>query len=243
MQLINKHYPESTFGGYTDIDGTVIFYTRVNAIISQTDTLLDLGCGRGEYKEDNVEFRKNLRIFKGKVKKVIGLDVDIEAKNNPYLDDFLLLERDTWPLEDESVDVIVSDWVLEHVKDPDTYFSEAKRVLKNNGRLCIRTTNKWTYFAIAARLIPNRFHSRVTAFAQGTRKEEDVFPTIYKCNTKRSVKNKMAEFGFESVVYTFESEPRYLSFSRVLYLFGVLHQKFAPQFFKPSIYAFGSISK
>ena len=243
MQLIKKHYPESNYGGYTDIDGTVVFYTRVNAIITSADTLLDLGCGRGEYKEDDVEFRRNLRIFKGKVSKVIGLDVDPEAQKNPYIDDFLLLESNAWPLADESVDVIVSDWVLEHVEDPDTYFSEARRVLKNNGRLCIRTTNKWTYFAIAARLIPNRLHSKVTAFVQGTRKEEDVFPTIYKCNTKRSVKKKMTEFGFDSVVYNFESEPRYLSFSRILYFIGVLHQKFAPQFLKPSIYAFGRISK
>ena len=243
MQLINNYYPESKFGGYTDIDGTVVFYNRVNAILNPTDTLLDLGCGRGEYQDDEVEFRRDLGIFKGKVSRVIGLDVDADAKGNPYVDDFLLMEGDVWPLSDNSVDVIVSDWVLEHVADPDAYFREARRVLRNNGRMCIRTTNKWTYFAIAARLIPNRLHSKVTAFAQGTRKEEDVFPTIYKCNTKRSVKNKMTEFGFDCVVYNFESEPRYLSFSRVLYFFGVLHQKFAPQLLKPTIYAFGNISK
>ena len=243
MQLIKKYYPESTYGGYTDIDGTVVFYTRVNAILNSTDTLLDLGCGRGEYGEDDVEFRKNLRIFKGKVSKVIGIDLDEDARSNPYLDEFLLFQGGTWPIADDSIDIIVSDWVLEHVEDPDTYFSEAKRVLKDNGRLCIRTTNKWTYFAIAARLIPNRLHSKVTAFVQGTRKEEDVFPTTYKCNTKRSVKKKMAGFGFDAVVYNFESEPRYLSFSRILYFFGVFHQKFAPQFFKPTIYAFGRITK
>ena len=73
MQLINNYYPESKFGGYTDIDGTVVFYNRVNAILNPTDTLLDLGCGRGEYQDDEVEFRRDLRIFKGKVSRVIGL--------------------------------------------------------------------------------------------------------------------------------------------------------------------------
>jgi len=30
---IDKHYPESRFGGFSDIDGTVTFYSRVNALL------------------------------------------------------------------------------------------------------------------------------------------------------------------------------------------------------------------
>ena len=243
MSSIQKFYPEFDFGGYTDIDGTVIFYNRVKAIMKPTDVVLDLGCGRGEYQDDDVEFRRELRIFKNKAKSVIGLDVDPGAKENPYLDEFLFLEGDEWPLDDSSVDLIVSDWVLEHVQNPDKYFSEARRVLRDGGRMCIRTTNKWTYFAVAARLIPNKLHSKVTSYVQDARKEEDVFPTVYECNTRRSVKRKMDEYQFDNVVYTFESEPRYLSFSKILYFFGVIHQKYAPGFLKPTILAFGRVSK
>jgi len=51
-------YPESTFGGFTDIDGTIAFFNRVNSLITDSFVSLDIGCGRGEYSEDPIIFRK-----------------------------------------------------------------------------------------------------------------------------------------------------------------------------------------
>jgi hypothetical protein len=83
----------------------------------------------------------------------------------------------------------------------------------------------------------------VTSAVQDRRKEEDVFPTLYKCNSIRKLKNVMKKNGFECVVYGYEAEPSYLSFSTVAYGMGVLHQRFAPAFLKPAIFAFGKIHK
>ena len=41
------YYPESEFGGYTRVDGTVPFFTRVQALARPEMTVLDVGCGRG----------------------------------------------------------------------------------------------------------------------------------------------------------------------------------------------------
>jgi len=71
----------------------------------------------------------------------------------------------------------------------------------------------------------------------------DVFPTVYKCNSIRKLKNIMNKNGIEGVVYGYEAEPSYLSFSKIAYFLGVLHQKFAPGFIKPAIFAFGKIKK
>ena len=120
---------------------------------------------------------------------------------------------------------------------------EIRRVLKNGGFLCIRTTNQWSYIAIAATLIPNKYHSTVTSAVQDGRKEEDVFPTVYKCNSIRKLKNIMKKNSIESLVYTYEAEPSYLSFSKIAYFLGVIHQKFAPGFISPAIFAFGKIKK
>lgn len=76
-------YPESKFGGFTDIDGTVVFNTRVQSLVTPDTVLLDIGCGRGAFREDPVAIRRHLRTFKGKVRTVIGLDVDEAAANNP----------------------------------------------------------------------------------------------------------------------------------------------------------------
>lgn len=84
MNKKEKFYPETRFGGYTDIDGTIIFYNRINSLISPTFVVLDVGCGKGGFSSDPVIFRKNLMILKGKVKKVIGIDIDKNAQINPF---------------------------------------------------------------------------------------------------------------------------------------------------------------
>ena len=243
MNKQEKFYPESKFGGFTDIDGTIAFFNRVNSLLDPSFVILDVGCGRGEYQDDPVIFRKNLRILRGKVAKVIGIDVDKNAQDNPFLDEFHLIKDNAWPVESNSIDFILLDYVLEHISNPDQLFEEIHRVLKNGGYLCIRTTNQCGYIRIAATFIPNKYHSKVTSVVQDGRKQEDVFPTVYKCNSIQKIKNIMKKNGIESVVYGYEPEPSYLSFSRIAYFLGVLHQRFAPEFIKPVIFAFGQIQK
>lgn len=162
MDYTHIFYPESKLGGFTNVDGTIAFYTRVNSLLNSSSVVLDVGCGRGVYAEDSVAVRRNLRIFKGRCKEVIGIDVDKNAKSNPFLDSFYLLEKeDSWTLEDNCVDLCICDWVLEHVAAPDVLFSEARRVIKPGGYLCIRTTNNMSYVGIFSTLVPNKLHSKV----------------------------------------------------------------------------------
>lgn len=243
MTHMHIYYPESQFSDFTDIDGTIAFYTRIQSLTQEQFTVLDFGCGRGGYAEDPVKIRREIQIFKGKVQKVIGLDVDPAAHTNPFMDEFHLLNNAQWPLKDNSVDLCISDCVLEHLENPDIFFSESRRVLRDAGYLCIRTPNLWNYISLIARLIPNKLHAKVLALAQKERKEEDVFPTLYRCNTIPKIRAMLKKHGFNCVVYGYESEPNYLSFSQFAYWLGVMHQKFAPGFMRPVIFAFAKIQK
>ena len=243
MDNKERFYPESLFGGFTDIDGTIAFFNRINALLKPDFTILDVGCGRGA-QEHLGDFKKNLKNLKGKVNKVIGIDVDPIGQENQSLDEFRLIQNiDCWPVDSKSIDLIICDYVVEHVSNTEQFFSEIYRVLKPHGLLCIRTTNRWSYVAIAATLIPNKYHSLITSIVQGGRKPKDVFPTVYKCNTVRKLKRIMTKNSIDSVVYEYEAEPSYLSFSTIAYFFGVIHQKLAPSFIKPAIFAFGRMTK
>lgn len=236
---MERFYPESRFGGFTQIDGTVAFYSRVQALVSPDSIVIDFGCGRGAYSGDPLPFRRNLRIFQGKARRVIGLDAGPAGAENPYLDEFHRLEGAAWPLEAACADLCVCDNVIEHLPDPQAFFAEANRVLKPGGLVCIRTPNQWNYITVLARLVPNHSHAQVLAKAKPGLREEDIFPTFYRCNTLPAVRRALDRHGFEGVVYGYEAEPSYLTFSGAAYALGVLHQRLAPGFLKPAIFAFG----
>lgn len=239
MKKKESFYPEARFGNFTDIDGTIIFYTRVNGLLKPSNIVLDVGCGKSTIDKENIPFRKYLRTIRGKVTKVIGIDIDKDAGVNPYIDEFRLIKNESWPIDDESIDLIISDSVLEHIDNPEVFFLEAHRVLKNDGYICLRTPNRWGYVALFASLIPNKYHAKILKFTQGEREEEDVFPTLYKCNSIGKIKKMMKKHDFEYVVYGYECEPSYLGFSTIAYRIGVLHQKIAPGFLRDTIIAFG----
>lgn len=241
---MNRHqaafYPESTFGGFTDVDGTLAFYARINSLITPTSVVVDCGCGRGHHAEDPIRFRRELRCLKTKVSSVIGLDVDAAAAANPTVDEFRQIAPGSpWPLDDNSVSLVISDCVLEHLPDPGSFFAEAKRVLKRGGYLCVRTPNAFGYVGLISRIVPNRYHATAISKIESNRKEEDVFPTLYRCNTVSALRRQLRQHGFRSVVYGYDAEPSYLNFSGLLYGCGVLYAKFAPGVLKNAIFAFG----
>ena len=239
MSFTLKFYPESRFGGFSDIDGTVSFYNRVNSLIKEGDTILDVGCGRGEYQEDECGFRRKLRIMRGKCRRVIGMDVDTHAQSNPFIDEFYLIENDLLlAIENNSIDLIICDYVLEHVQFPDKLFKEFNRVLKVGGVVCARTPNFFSYFGIISNSIPDRLHAKLVGWMQGTRKPEDVFPKFYRCNSIFRIKKLMQTFGFEGLVYGFESEPAYFSFSSFIYGMVKIFHQLTPKYFSTQLYLF-----
>jgi SAM-dependent methyltransferase len=230
---MRRWYPEVRFGGFTNVDGTVAFYSRVNGVLEPSFVVLDLGCGRGAASSDRVPWRRGLRQLKPRCDRVIGADVDPTAATNPFIDEFHLIEEGRIPLPDESVDVCVADSVVEHVESVDSFFSECARVLRSGGYLFIRTPNVWGYPAIASRVVPHRFHAALVR-----RTQEDVFPTVYRCNSLRKLRRTLERHGFDSVVQAVEAEPGYLSFSGFLYALGVLHQRYAPSALRDTLFAY-----
>lgn len=235
----DRWYPESRFGGFTAVDGTVAFYARVNALLVPSAVVVDFGCGRGRAAEDTLPLRRELQRLRGKVARVIGLDVDTVGGQNPGIDEFRLLDPAApWPVDTGAVDLVLMDNVMEHLPDPDAFFREARRVLVPGGYLCARTPNRFGYVSLMASLMPERLHDRLLSRAQPSREQRDVFPAVYRCNTVRTWRKAFCHYGFEGLATAHESEPRYLEFSRLAFAAGVLYQKIAPTVLRNVIFAF-----
>jgi SAM-dependent methyltransferase len=240
VDLLGRYYPESRFGGFSDVDGTVLFYFRARALIEASSVVLDVGCGRGVKGEDPIPARRDLQILTGACARVIGIDIDTDAQENPYVDEFRLIADGpgSWPVGASEIDVCIVDSVVEHIESPNQFFFECARVTKPGGYLCIRTANVLSYAGMISRLIRNRLHAGVLAKVQAGRKGVDVFPTVYRCNTIGRIRRLLDKHGFDHCVYGYEAEPAYLSFSRLLYRLGVLYQRLAPSGLRTAIFAF-----
>ena len=159
---MRQFHPETRFGGFTDLDNTIVFYARVQELLPADGVALDIGCGRGAQSEDPVRIRRDLRLLRGRCERVIGIDVDSAGSENETIDEFRLIsDHAHWPVDDEAVDLAVADFVLEHVADPAAFFAEARRVLRPGGMLCLRTVNVRSYLGIASRSVPDDDHDRL----------------------------------------------------------------------------------
>ena len=109
------------------------------ANIKQGDVVLDLGCGAGN---DVFIARK----YVGENGKVIGIDMTEEMLQKANINkeklgyknvEFRFGEIENLPVENESIDVVISNCVLNLVPDKKKAFSEIYRVLKPTGHFCI----------------------------------------------------------------------------------------------------------
>lgn len=217
MSVYVGMYPEVQAGGFTRRSGTIQFYARVNSLLRPDMIVLDFGAGRGLHDDIKDGFLRDLCVLKGKVKRVIGVDVDDAVLRNPIVDEAHIFDGARLPLGDASVDLVLSDHVFEHLGDPGAAAAELDRVLKPGGWICARTPSSGSMIAIGARMVPNRLHAKAIKRLQpGGREAEDVFPTRYRLNSHRALRKYFPPSRWSHHSYGWNSEPTYHLGSRLL---------------------------
>ena len=149
--------------------------------------ILHAGCG---WDKSNVT-----RPYKESCR-VVGIDLDPRV-GSKYHSEFHLGSISAMPFADESVDIILSEYVMEHVEEPAGAFQEMVRVLKPGGCLLLLTPNLYSYKTIVAWLTPHRFHFWIGRVRYGEGHEADMYPTVYKCNSRRSLVRTALASGFK----------------------------------------------
>lgn len=237
---LTRLYPESAVGGYSRKDGQIEFYTRINALVDEHSRVLDFGAGRGHWAVDPMpRMSKQLRWMRGRVAEVVGTDVDPVVESNPSLDVAHVVGLgEPLPLEDASFDLVVADYVLEHVnaEDAPALAEDIMRVLKPGGWFAARTPNKWGMIGLGARVVPNSMHVRMLDKLQPGRKAEDVFPTRYSMNTRGDLNRLFAPHAIH--VYGHSSEPVYFGRSPVAWRIAAAIDHFTPTRLAPTLMIF-----
>jgi SAM-dependent methyltransferase len=89
---------------------------------------IDFGCGDRPYES----------LFEARGVEYVGADLD-------GMPDIEIAPDGTLDAPDAQYDLLLSFQVIEHVRDLDTYFAEARRVLRPDGQMLLSTHGMWLY--------------------------------------------------------------------------------------------------
>ena len=139
---LDKTYPQFKTGGY-------FFRQYLNKYINIETIVLDAGCGDGGMISD----------LKLRPKLIIGIDKSEKLlNNNKIIDQKIISDLEKVPLTDNSVDIVSSEFVLEHIIGPELIFREIHRVLKPGGAFIFITPNIINPIMFLSKILPHFFH-------------------------------------------------------------------------------------
>jgi SAM-dependent methyltransferase len=152
--------------------------------------VLDAGCGR----------TTRLAAYRDRIAKLVGVDLDAAAgAANTAVDRFVIADLcSRLPFEDASFDLVYTNFVVEHLREPEPAFREWRRVLHPDGALILLTSNRANPLVAAASLVPRRARVAFKRAGAGVA-ESDVIPTRYRANTPRRLAALLDRAGFAPV--------------------------------------------
>ncbi|MBU0976526.1 MAG: class I SAM-dependent methyltransferase [Patescibacteria group bacterium] len=193
-------------------DSVSIYKDLVRSYIEQDSTVLEAGCGFSSMFEK--EYKR--------AKRVIGVDVSEEfLKMNKVLDEKIVASLENIPqVESESVDMIISSWVFEHIQDPSKAFAEFSRVLKKGGRLVFLAPNNWNYVVFFNRIIPDWLRKKVVG-KMSENLVTDPMPAVYRANSADKLFKlaKLNNFTINRLILN--GDPTYIAINRFFFYIGV----------------------
>ncbi len=154
---------------------------------------------------------------------LISLDIDYPAIKRNINTYKVCGDAHSFPFKKESVDYIICEDFLEHVKDPAQLLKQIFFSLKRGGGFIFVTPGGWSYIAIVARLTPLGFHKWYNRI-RGV-DESDVFKTYYRFNSIYRIKRESVKSGlFPEKIVLITGYPSYFDFSKILtVIFGFIH--------------------
>jgi SAM-dependent methyltransferase len=195
--LFDKYY----FARPSFVDGSTEFQSLMAAGIDPGSLILEIGSGP---TNPTTKFLATLG-------SVIGADVTSEIHTNTSLTEAHLFDGTHLPFPNERFDVCVSNWVIEHVRDPSAHFREVARILKPGGMYFLRTPNLWHYFTVGSKLLPFGVHLQIANKLHGLSDgSHDPYPKYYRANTLRRIRQLCGSSGLVPMeLIAIEKEPSY----------------------------------
>lgn len=201
------------------------FYLRtLQECFYPTIRWLDAGCGHNliqPWLRDSVSIERR---FLSEAAVVVGSDVDWKSLVTDSAIRRIACDLETMAFPDNYFDLITCNMVVEHLERPSNVFAEFFRVLRHGGRVLILTPNVYHWANAVSRVTPYWFHKAVNKAVFGTN-PDDVFPTLYRCNSESALRSALGMTGFSSIViHSLPGRPRLADFGPLFYIEYAFYQ-------------------
>ena len=182
-------------------------------------SVLDIGCGYAAPDLERLGSNAHTKIG-------VDLVTEFRPEHAPSVT-FVRADVGRLPFSDSSFDLAMSKSVLEHLRAPETVFTEVARVLRPGGKFVFLTPNWYDYVSLFASVIPNRWHPQIVRLLTG-RDEDDTFPTLYRANTTHRIHQLCRQVGLEvESLCLLRADPHYLKATSLTYTAGILYEQSA----------------
>ena len=200
------------------IDGTTQFWTLLADHIAPGRRILEIGAGPSNQTSQ----------FLSSLGELYGIDVDPVVLSNRWLTTGKVVDPSGgFPFPSGHFAACVSDFVVEHIEDPQAHFLEVARVLEPGGVYVLRAPNAMHYVSLAARITPHWFHELVAnRLRQMPQEAHDPYVTYHRGNTRNAVMSLARRAGLNVGSLTMiEKEPSYGMSSRILFLLFMAYER------------------
>jgi len=196
----------SQFGYYTPDEW---YEAALFCLIDEKTDWLDVGCGWQLFPSN----RRLADVLSSRCRSLTGVDPDESIRRNKWVHEFIqrrLEEVDT----DRRFDLISLRMVAEHIEDPEASVAKLSELTRDGVRVVIYTPSKWAPVSLIAAATPMWFHHAAKRALQGIA-PEDVFPTVYKMNTRKALNRIFGSHGFVEESFLYLNDCRALAAWRV----------------------------
>lgn len=170
--------------------------------ISKDSVVVEIGAGKG--------LCKHVAKIRNNVKVLLGVDPSDNIEVNPYVHKRIKQFFEDAEIESESVDLIYSIYVMEHIEKPEKVIEKAYNILKKGGKMYFITPNRKHYFVCISKIAESlRFKKIWIEKFMHLKVNTDLgFESYYYLNDEVTIKNLSEKYKFKTCSIIFIDSPR-----------------------------------